>query len=153
VQLPPSIAASLARAHSEHAELLAELSRADGAWAAGAADTVGLAWHGSFPVDLQRCADRLVAHLADEERLVYPHLADCLPLESGALEAALDEHATLRNLLTLLQQWTASPTSVASDDAAAIGATLRDLLDLWRMHAHRVDDVIGPLLAELEARR
>lgn len=101
--------------------------------------------------ELVRACDRHIApHLLVEERAIYPRLRECLPAENDAVDAAMREHETLRELVGLLRARSRSLRSGARDGEAEIAETIRDLVTLWRAHAHRVDAVVAPLLKRVK---
>jgi hemerythrin-like domain-containing protein len=144
----PPAAGALFRARRDHTALLTRLSRAQRLWDdAREQDRRGAAL---LAARLTRCADDIADHLADEERSVYPLLRSRLPPETGTLEAALYEHATLRDLLAVLRDRCADVAAGRADAAPVVGAVLRDLLALWRLHARRIDRAVAPLLRRLD---
>lgn len=98
---------------------------------------------------VETCERRIAPHLAVEERSIYPHLRECLPEENDAVDAAIREHDTLRELIGLLQLRSERLRSGEPDSDVDIAETIRDLATLWRAHAHRVDEVVRPLLKSL----
>ncbi len=143
------VTAPLRQARREHRLLLTRLSRADVIWRARTA-APDPSRSGRASVAVQRCASDIVAHLADEERSVYPLLRARLPFETGTLDATLTDHATLRDLVSLLRQRCVEADDGAPEAAPAAGAVLRDLLEVWRLHARRVDRAVAPLLRRLD---
>jgi hemerythrin-like domain-containing protein len=95
------------------------------------------------------CQRRIGPHFDVEERHIYPHLRDCLPEESAAVDDALREHDTLRELIGLLRLRSDDLRAGAPDSGTDIAETIRDFATLWRAHAHRVDHVVAPLLKTL----
>ncbi|MGQ0734055.1 MAG: hemerythrin domain-containing protein [Acidobacteriota bacterium] len=141
-----STAASLVRARQEHAELSALLARTGTAWATRRA---AAAPRSSLARLLAECERRLVDHLGEEERGVYQRLPAQVSQDTGALQVALDDHATLRDLIGFLRQGYAAFDAGDAEAEESVTTTLNDLIDLWRVHVRRVDRVIGPLLRRL----
>ncbi len=95
------------------------------------------------------CDRHIEPHLLIEECRIYPRLRDCLPADNGAVEAAIREHDTLRELVGLLQARSRRLRSGECDCEVEVAETIRDLATLWRAHTHRVDGVLAPLLKTL----
>lgn len=102
---------------------------------------------------LRECAERLCACLADEAERVHPLVRAHLPVETGTLEVVCDEYATLNHLVTLLRERLAACERGEPGASATAGVVLRDLIDAWRTHVRRFDQVIEPLLQRLEGHR
>jgi hemerythrin-like domain-containing protein len=105
---------------------------------------------GEFVETCDRCIE---PHLATEERAIYPHLRQCLPAENDAVSDAIREHETLRELIGLVRLRSDRLLSGAPDSHVDMAETIGDFATLWRAHAHRVDEVVGPLLKSLGAPR
>ncbi|MPZ19905.1 MAG: hypothetical protein GEV06_18615 [Luteitalea sp.] len=140
----------ITRVHREHRAVQQELirlerivARVDGSKRA----KVLLTAVGDF---VETCDRRIEPHLAIEERSIYPHLRERLPAENDAVDAAIREHETLRELIGLLRVRSGRLRSDEPDSDVEIAETVRDLATLWRAHAHRVDEVVGPLLKSLK---
>ena len=129
--------------------LLGRLSRLERTWAMPANPARVRARLAGLPHTLDACERRIARHLEVEERTLYPRLHAHLPDETGTLEAALREHDTLRQLIELLRHKSHRLAGSEAGVEGDIEAALHDLVDLWRLHARRVDDVIAPLLARL----
>lgn len=99
---------------------------------------------------IDTCDRGIEPHLAIEERTIYPHLRGCLPAENEAVDAAIREHETLRELIALLRLRSERLRLREPDADVDIAETIRDLATLWRAHAHRVDEVVAPLLKSLK---
>lgn len=97
-----------------------------------------------------RCGCRIEPHFELEERRIYPHLRECLGEGNGAVDEAIREHDTLRELIGLLRLRSDRLRSGTRDSSPDVAETIRDLETLWHAHAHRVDAVMAPLLKTLK---
>lgn len=102
---------------------------------------------------LRRCADRLGACLTDEVRRVHPVVRLHLPAETGTMDVVREEQATLEHLVTLLGERLAACKRGEPGAGATVGVVLHDLVDVWRTHVRRFDQVIDPLLRRLKGSR
>lgn len=146
-----SAAAPFAGFRRDHARVLARLR---------AAERDVLSPHGLRPGAHTRLA-RLVAllerqfatHMAAEDALLYPVLADVLPESRAALAPLAEDHAELRSLLASLAAELDAP-GARRDERLAV--QLRDLIDLLRLHIRReesaVFEVAERILGAREAR-
>ncbi|HSG91197.1 MAG TPA: hemerythrin domain-containing protein, partial [Pseudomonadales bacterium] len=106
-------------------------------WARAAADPTG--------ESLRSLAERLIAHLEDEQRRIHPLVDRHLPIGTGTLDAVRDEHATFVSLVDLLNR------RLAGQDSDSVAVIVHDIEQLWRAHVRRFDRVIGPVLRHLDA--
>lgn len=141
---------AIGQAHREHLTLGEELARVEARARAGARTPAARRdWQRALDTFLIEWVPRLQAHLAAEERLVEPRLADTLPVETGTLEAFRHERENFADVFSLLRQsrdWLDRREPGAEVEVAA---ALADLLSLWTAHVRRVD-VLLPLLTSLE---
>jgi hemerythrin-like domain-containing protein len=137
----------LARARREHQALLGRLSRFERTWSRPATSARLRQRRAALPRLIDACDSGIAPHLANEETVLYPTLHAHLPEDTGTLDAALREHDTLREVMSLLRQ--RGERYIGGETAAEveIAATLQDLIELWRQHVRRIDNVIAPLIA------
>lgn len=158
VMKPASVAPSRSAASGpfagfrrDHTRVLARLA---------AAERDMLAPHGLRPGAHARLG-RLVAllerqfatHMAAEDTLLYPLLADVLPESRSALVPLAEDHAELRSLLASVA---AELDGGGARRDERIAVQLRDLIDLLRLHIRReetaVFEVAERILGQREAR-
>jgi hypothetical protein len=135
---------------TERKALLAQLEARASAWKSG---TSGAAPARPAANALRACATQLSACLADEVDRVHPLVRSRLPIETGTLDVVRDEHATLTHLVSLLHDRLGACERGEPGADATVGVVLRDLVDVWRTHVRRFDQVIDPLLARLDRPR
>lgn len=96
---------------------------------------------------------QFATHMAAEDALLYPVLADVLPESRSALAPLAEDHAELRSLLASLA---AELESKAARRDERLAVQLRDLIDLLRLHIRReesaVFEVAERILGAREAR-
>ena len=83
---------------------------------------------------------QFATHMRAEEEVLFPVLARALPGSSSTLEPLEAEHAELREMLSDLCNWLASPRSPARD--AHLRIELRDFLDLIRLHVAKEEAAV-----------
>lgn len=79
-------------------------------------------------------------HMAAEEEVLYPALAEALPVARPSLEPLTADHGTLRMMLADLEQALEEPASDTRNEQ--IGVQLRDLADLLRIHIRKEEAVV-----------
>lgn len=84
-----------------------------------------------------------------EEQDVYPLLDRCLPGEVGSTAAMLQEHETIRGLVSMLRTSAAHMRQGAPDAASDVSILAQDLTLVLRDHVRKEDGVIHPLLERL----
>jgi hemerythrin-like domain-containing protein len=79
-------------------------------------------------------------HLAAEEALIYPTLAQAFPEAAPTLAPLHEEHDELRAMLASLIQRLGTPRG--RDRDVQIGVEVRDLVDLLRVHIRKEESVV-----------
>lgn len=137
------------RKHQQVLQAVARLESAlPGSASARDGDRAVFAALGTF---LGFCARTLEPLMRDEERRVYPLLDRCLPREVGSSAAMLQEHETIRGLISLLRTSCARMRQGVPDAAPDVSALAQDLTLVLRHHVRKEDGVIHPLLERLLA--
>lgn len=79
-------------------------------------------------------------HMAAEDEILYPALAEALPVARPSMEPLIADHGALRMMLADLEQELQEPASDARNEQ--IGVQLRDLTDLLRIHIRKEEAVV-----------
>ena len=79
-------------------------------------------------------------HMAAEEEVLYPALAEALPATRSSLEPLEADHASLRMMLSDLELCLREPASRSRNETIAV--QLRDLTDLLRIHIRKEEVVV-----------
>lgn len=124
----------------DHRNVLERIGVLDAAAAAvprsGTAD-----WPGNEARDvLALLARQFQTHMAAEDEILYPALADALPVARPSIEPLMADHRTLRMMLADLLQALEEPPSDARNEQ--IGVQLRDLADLLRIHIRKEEAIV-----------
>ena len=98
-----------------------------------------------LPRILENLARQFDTHMAAEEDVLFPLLAQALPETLTRLEPLSLEHQDLRGLLDSLTRWMREPASAERDEQIAVQT--RDFVDLLRIHV-RKEEVVVFRLAE-----
>jgi hemerythrin-like domain-containing protein len=89
---------------------------------------------------LQTLARQFDTHLAAEEEVLFPLLAQALPETLGRLEPLSLEHQELRGLLGSLSRLMKVPANAEREEQIAVQA--RDLVDLLRIHVRKEEALV-----------
>ncbi len=98
---------------------------------------------------------QFATHMAAEDAVLFPAVADAFPACRGTLAQLQADHAELRSMLAAIARW--APEASGADPGGHARVALRDFIDLLRLHIHReevaVFDVATRALspAEIEA--
>lgn len=79
-------------------------------------------------------------HMAAEDEVLYPALAEALPVARPSMEPLIADHGALRMMLADLLQELEEPASDPRNEQ--IGVQLRDLADLLRIHIRKEEAVV-----------
>jgi hemerythrin-like domain-containing protein len=79
-------------------------------------------------------------HMAAEDEVLYPALAEALPVARPSMEPLIADHGVLRMMLADLEQELGEPASDARNEQ--MGVQLRDLADLLRIHIRKEEAVV-----------
>ncbi|HET9252480.1 MAG TPA: hemerythrin domain-containing protein [Candidatus Eisenbacteria bacterium] len=79
-------------------------------------------------------------HMAAEDEVLYPALAEALPVARPSMDPLMADHGALRMMLADLEQELEEPASDARNEQ--IGVQLRDLADLLRIHIRKEEAVV-----------
>jgi hemerythrin-like domain-containing protein len=79
-------------------------------------------------------------HMAAEDEVLYPALAEALPVARPSMEPLIADHGALRMMLADLEQELGEPASDARNEQ--MGVQLRDLADLLRIHIRKEEAVV-----------
>jgi hemerythrin-like domain-containing protein len=89
---------------------------------------------------LAMLAQQFRTHMAAEEEVLYPALAEALPGTRPSLEPLEADHASLRMMLSDLEESLREPSSRSRNEGIAV--QLRDLADLLRIHIRKEEVVV-----------
>lgn len=105
---------------------------------------VGPEWPGSEVHEvLAMLARQFQTHMAAEDEVLYPALAEALPQARPSLEPLRADHRTLRMMLSDLEESLRAPAHEARNEQ--IGVQLRDLVDLLRIHIRKEEAIVFAL--------
>jgi hemerythrin-like domain-containing protein len=79
-------------------------------------------------------------HMAAEDEVLYPALAEALPETRSSIEPLRADHAELRSMLDRLAATVTKPARGSRDEDIAVQA--RDLIDLLRIHIRKEEAVV-----------
>jgi hemerythrin-like domain-containing protein len=132
----------------DHRRVLGELDRLEGAVLQGAhrgrlGPRALAAAEGAAAFLLQQFA----THMAVEEDVLYPALAEAFPEARPSLRPLQVEHAELRSMLTRLAGLLREPQEAARDEQITV--QVRDLIDLLRLHVHKEDAAVFTVAARV----
>lgn len=129
------------RMRADHRYVLREISILDRAARLSQAREAGSDWPGDPAVRvLDMLARQFETHMAAEDEILYPALAESLPQTRVSLEPLRADHAALRAMLIALRRLLAAPAGKARDEQ--IGVQLRDFVDLLRIHIRKEEAVV-----------
>jgi hemerythrin-like domain-containing protein len=98
-------------------------------------------WPGAAARDvLAMLAVQFETHMAAEDEILYPALAEALPVAGPSVEPLMADHSALRMMLADLEQELLEPASRARNEQ--IGVQLRDLSDLLRIHIRKEEAIV-----------
>jgi hemerythrin-like domain-containing protein len=121
----------------DHRRVLAEVAVLETAAGADASRD----WPGPEVIDvLAMLARQFRTHMAAEDEVLYPALAEALPATRPSLEPLEADHASLRMMLSDLEESLREPSSRSRNEAIAV--QLRDLVDLLRIHIRKEEVVV-----------
>lgn len=83
---------------------------------------------------------QFATHMAAEDEVLFPALAEALPQTKATMEPLHAEHAELRSMLIRLDATLSEPVSAARDEQ--IKVQVRDLIDLLRIHIRKEEAVV-----------
>jgi len=128
---------------NDHRKVLEQLAILD--WAVAALPRPSdPAWPGREVEEiLAMLARQFRTHMAAEDEIIYPALAETLPEAGSNLEPLRAEHHTLRMMLRDLERELRKPASETRNEQ--IGVLLRDLCDLLRIHIRKEDAIVFAL--------
>lgn len=86
-------------------------------------------------------------HMAAEDEVLYPAIAQTIPPSAGSLEPLHDEHAELRQMLFRLQSTLRERRSADRDEQIAV--QVHDLADLLRLHIRKEESLVFHVAARL----
>jgi hemerythrin-like domain-containing protein len=128
------------RMREDHRNVLERIQVLDAAAAAIPRGTGG-EWPGpEVGKVLAHLARQFQTHMAAEDEILYPALADALPVARQSMEPLIADHGALRMMLADLEQELEEPASDARNEQ--IGVQLRDLADLLRIHIRKEEAVV-----------
>lgn len=87
-----------------------------------------------------RLRHQFATHMAAEESVVYPALAEAFPEARASLGPLNEEHADLAEMLDDLESWLARPASRERD--VQIAVQVRDFVDLLRVHIRKEETLV-----------
>jgi hemerythrin-like domain-containing protein len=128
------------RMREDHRNVLERIQVLDSAAAAVTRDAAS-DWPGPETRQvLGHLARQFQTHMAAEDEVLYPALAEALPVARPSMEPLIADHGALRMMLADLQQELDEPASDARNEL--IGVQLRDLADLLRIHIRKEEAVV-----------
>jgi hemerythrin-like domain-containing protein len=86
---------------------------------------------------------QFATHMAAEDAVLFPAVADSFPESRETLAPLADEHVELRSMLAALRTALASPRGSKRDEQIVIQT--RDLIDLLRIHIDKEEAVVFAL--------
>ena len=128
------------RMREDHRNVLERIKVLDSAAAAVPRDAAG-DWPGQETRQvLAHLAHQFQTHMAAEDEVLYPALAEALPVARPSIDPLMADHGTLRMMLADLEQELLEPASAARNEL--MGVQLRDLADLLRIHIRKEEAVV-----------
>jgi hemerythrin-like domain-containing protein len=128
------------RMREDHRRVLERIQVLDSAAAVSPRRTGG-EWPGEETRQvLALLALQFQTHMAAEDDVLYPALAEALPVARPSIGPLMADHGTLRMMLTDLEKELLEPASDARNEL--IGVQLRDLADLLRIHIRKEEAVV-----------
>jgi hemerythrin-like domain-containing protein len=125
------------RMREDHRRVLARITVLETA----AATSASRDWPGpEIGYVLAMLARQFRTHMAAEDEVLYPALAEALPGTRPSLEPLEADHASLRMMLSDLEESLREPSSRSRNEAIAV--QLRDLVDLLRIHIRKEEVVV-----------
>jgi len=82
-------------------------------------------------------------HMATEDQILFPIVADALPATAESLQPLRLEHQELRTMLGALAALLATPAGSARDEQ--IGIQVADLAELLRIHMRKEERLVFPV--------
>jgi hemerythrin-like domain-containing protein len=89
---------------------------------------------------LELLSRQFQTHMAAEDEVLYPALAEALPVARPSMEPLMADHGALRMMLADLEQMLEEPESDARNEQ--IGVRLRDFADLLRIHIRKEEAIV-----------
>jgi len=86
---------------------------------------------------------QFATHMAAEDAVLFPAVADSFPESRETLTPLADEHVALRSMLVALRALLAGPRGSKRDEQIVIQT--RDLIDLLRIHIRKEEAVVFAL--------
>jgi len=129
-----------ARFRREHRNVLARLDRLEAALVRRRPTRAGEPMLRDAVEHLER---QFATHMAAEDAVLFPAVADSFPESRETLAPLTDEHATLRSMLAGLRAVLARPRGSNRDEQIVIQT--RDLIDLLRIHIDKEEAVVFAL--------
>jgi hemerythrin-like domain-containing protein len=126
---------------ADHRHVLAELPQLEREAGIAARRTKATPAGGeALPRILEKLARQFDTHMAAEEDVLFPLLAQALPETLTRIEPLSLEHQDLRGLLESLTHWMQAPASAERDEQIAVQT--RDFVDLLRIHVRKEEVVV-----------
>jgi len=85
-------------------------------------------------------AQQFAHHMAAEDDVLFPIVADTLPATRASLLPLQDEHEELRTMLQALRELLAAPVGDGRDEQ--IGVQMADLAELLRIHMQKEERLV-----------
>ncbi|MGH7680503.1 MAG: hemerythrin domain-containing protein [Candidatus Eiseniibacteriota bacterium] len=129
------------RMRADHRYVLREISILDRAAERGHEREAGSEWPGDPAIRvLDMLTRQFETHMAAEDEVLFPALAEALPQTRISLEPLAADHAALRGMLRSLKRLLMEPAGRVRDEQ--IGIDLRDFVDLLRIHIRKEEAVV-----------
>lgn len=129
------------RMRADHRYVLREISILDRAARLSQAREEGADWPGDPAIRvLDMLAKQFETHMAAEDEILFPALAETLPQAQVSIEPLRADHEALRRMLQALKRRIKEPAGKARDEQ--IGVELRDFVDLLRIHIRKEEAVV-----------
>ena len=94
---------------------------------------------------------QFASHMAAEEHVLYPALAESFPEAGPSLEPLKSEHAEMRNMLLRLDELLGRPGGPDRDEQLVVQA--QDLVDLLRIHIRKEERAVFTVASRVLTRR
>ncbi len=129
------------RMRADHRYVLREISILDRAVRLSQVREEGSEWPGEPAIRvLDMLAKQFETHMAAEDEILFPALAEALPQTRLSIEPLRADHAALRGMLRALKRLIATPPGQARDEQVRV--QLRDFVDLLRIHIRKEEAVV-----------